>query len=104
MSFKFREKGAQFPTKLLKKFDIAPLGLFLASVLYVIDKKYVNSIGFVSRPSPFPLAAIGGFRFHVGSILDHGLMTCESRESRITNPDLERPSVVATNEVSTAKL
>ena len=49
MSFKFRQKAAHFRSKLLKTLDVLPLGLFLPSVLYVVDKKQVNSIGFVSR-------------------------------------------------------
>ena len=54
MSFIFRKKEAQFRSKLLTPLDILPLGLFLGSVKYVIDKKHVNSVGFVSHSFPFP--------------------------------------------------
>ena len=49
MSFKFRKKAAYFCSKSLKQLEIAPLGLFLSSLMYVIDKKHVNTIGFVLR-------------------------------------------------------
>jgi hypothetical protein len=53
MSFKFRKKGAQFRSKLLKTLDISPLGLFLPFVSYAVEKKSVNSNGFVSHSSLF---------------------------------------------------
>jgi hypothetical protein len=53
MSFKFRQNPAVFRSKSLIPWDISRLGLFPRIVLYVTDKKYVKSIGFVSRFPPF---------------------------------------------------